>query len=116
MTNSNPKPVTSFADFLAATESKEQQAAAKSALSESPPKVPSDWSPSRPKTVDQTTVLVDQSTSEKTLDDQTTSRPVDQSTSEQQYPSRRNKLKIGIRLPAHKVERYRLWCFINKVD
>lgn len=59
------------------------------------------WSTSRPEVVDQTTTVVDQ----------TTSRPVDQN-----YKSRTERTKIGVRLPAHKVEKYKLWCFVNKVS
>jgi hypothetical protein len=67
------------------------------------------WETGRPKVVDQETSVVDQSTGG--LVDQTTSRPV-----EQTYPSRKERIKIGVRLPAHKVEKYKLWCFVNKVD
>src|SRR5689334_19754832 len=35
---------------------------------------------------------------------------------ESRYPSRRNRTKVTARLPAQKVEKYKLWCHLNKVD
>jgi hypothetical protein len=71
------------------------------------------WETSRPKTVDQSPTSGDRSSGRPV--NQTTGRPVEKQ-SEHSYPSRRERLKIGVRLPAHKVEKYKLWCFVNKVD
>lgn len=71
------------------------------------------WETSRPKTVDQSPSLGDWSTGRpvaQTIDSPTDRQP------EHTYPSRRDRIKIGVRLPAHKVEKYKLWCFVNKVD
>jgi hypothetical protein len=46
--------------------------------------------------------------SPKTLDVQTSS--------EKFYPSRKHRKRKTIRLPSQKVEKYELWCFMNKVD
>jgi hypothetical protein len=76
---------------------------------ELPQETDTKWETGRPNPVDQSTSVVDQSTSLPV--DHTTSRPI-----EQTYRSRTERIKIGVRLPAHKVEKYKLWCFINKVD
>lgn len=53
------------------------------------------------------------------LDSQPTGQPDSQTASvdnENRYPSRRNRTQITARLPAQKVEKYKLWCFMNRVD
>jgi hypothetical protein len=39
-----------------------------------------------------------------------------QTPSEKFYPSRKHKKRKTIRLPFQKVEKYELWCFMNKID
>jgi hypothetical protein len=39
-----------------------------------------------------------------------------QTSSEKLYPSRKHKKRKTIRLPSQKVEKYELWCFMNKID
>jgi hypothetical protein len=39
-----------------------------------------------------------------------------QTSSEKLYPSRKHKKRKTIRLPFQKVEKYELWCFMNKID
>jgi hypothetical protein len=39
-----------------------------------------------------------------------------QTSSEKFYPSRKHKKRKTIRLPSQKVEKYELWCFMNKID
>jgi hypothetical protein len=39
----------------------------------------------------------------------------DQENPEKFYYSRVHKTMIGVRLPAQKVEVYKMWCFVNKV-
>jgi hypothetical protein len=39
-----------------------------------------------------------------------------QTSSEKSYPSRKHKKRKTIRLPFQKVEKYELWCFMNKLD
>jgi hypothetical protein len=49
------------------------------------------------------------------LDSQTASLD-SQKQSEQSYPSRISRKLVSVRLPTQKLEKYKLWCFINKVD
>jgi hypothetical protein len=72
-------------------------------------KPPLQWEPSPPKPDDQL----------PSMGYQVTGNPVTQSPSypvENNYPSRRERVKMSGRIPAHKAEKYKLWCFINKVD
>lgn len=81
------------------------------------PSQPDDQETARP--VERETIQPKQVEWSPALDDQTTGRPIDQETIqlvESDYPSRRNKVKIGVRLPSQKVEKYKLWCLLNKVD
>ncbi len=39
-----------------------------------------------------------------------------QTPNEKFYPSRKHKKRKTIRLPSQKVEKYELWCFMNKID
>ncbi len=39
-----------------------------------------------------------------------------QTSSEKFYPSRKHKKRKTIRIPSQKVEKYELWCFMNKID
>ena len=55
--------------------------------------------------------VVSQSASQP--DDQLTSQPVDQIA---KYPSRRLRKQKGLRLPVQKLQKWELWCFMNKVD
>jgi hypothetical protein len=66
--------------------------------------------------------IIDAQTS--TLDVQTpkdvdvqTPKDVDvQTPSEKSYPSRKHRKRKTIRIPFQKVEKYELWCFMNKID
>jgi hypothetical protein len=50
------------------------------------------------------------------LDVQTPKQLDVQTPSEKFYPSRKHKKRKTIRLPSQKVEKYELWCFMNKID
>jgi hypothetical protein len=52
----------------------------------------------------------------KTVDAQTPKTVDAQTPSEKLYPSRKHKKRKTIRLPSQKVEKYELWCFMNKID
>jgi hypothetical protein len=52
----------------------------------------------------------------KDVDAQTPKDVDAQTPSEKFYPSRKHKKRKTIRLPSQKVERYELWCFMNKID
>lgn len=43
-------------------------------------------------------------------------QPESQIVNESAYPSRKSRQQVNLRLPKAKVERYRIWCFVNKVD
>lgn len=47
---------------------------------------------------------------------QNTGQPVSQLTSPENYPSRRLRKQKGLRLPVQKLEKWELWCYLNKVD
>jgi hypothetical protein len=66
-------------------------------------------------TVDAQTSSVDVQTP-KAVDVQTPKATDVQTSSEKLYPSRKHKKRKTIRLPSQKVEKYELWCFMNKVD
>jgi hypothetical protein len=59
-----------------------------------------------------------------TLDSQPTGQPVTQNNiildsqlpSEKKYPSRRLRRQKTCRLPVQKLEKWELWCFLNKID
>lgn len=68
------------------------------------------------KLVNQLTSVANQSTNNDSLANQSTSQPVNQSPNELVYPSRKHKLLMGVRLPSQKVERYKIWCFLNKTN
>lgn len=50
------------------------------------------------------------------LVNQSTSQPVSQLAIEKKYPSRRQRKLKGVRLPVQKLEKWELWCFLNKVE
>jgi hypothetical protein len=54
--------------------------------------------------------------SPKVIDAQTPKDVDAQTSSEKLYPSRKHKKRKTIRLPSQKVEKYELWCFMNKID
>jgi hypothetical protein len=63
----------------------------------------------------------DQSTTEANqipgqLANQSTSEPANQSASPNNYPSRRARKQKGLRLPVQKLQKWELWCFLNKID
>jgi hypothetical protein len=62
----------------------------------------------------QLTSAVNQSSSQ--LVNQSSSHPDNQLTSENLYRSRRERKLKGLRLPVQKLEKWELWCFMNKVD
>jgi hypothetical protein len=66
-------------------------------------------------TIDAQTSSVDAQTP-KAVDAQTPKAVDAQTPSEKLYPSRKHKKRKTIRLPSQKVEKYELWCFMNKID
>ena len=50
------------------------------------------------------------------LANQSTSQLDNQKDIYNKYPSRRLRKQKGLRLPAHKLEKWELWCFVNKID
>ncbi len=52
----------------------------------------------------------------KNVDAQTPKNADAQTSSEKLYPSRKHRKRKTIRLPFQKVEKYELWCFMNKLD
>jgi hypothetical protein len=50
------------------------------------------------------------------LANQLDSQLVSQSTNKRIYKSRRERRQKGLRLPVQKLEKWELWCFINKVE
>jgi hypothetical protein len=65
--------------------------------------------------------LVSQSTSvanqlDSQLVSQLDSQLANQSTNEKIYKSRKQRRQKGLRLPMQKLEKWELWCFINKVE
>jgi hypothetical protein len=66
-------------------------------------------------TVDAQTSTLD-AQSPKVIDAQTPKDVDAQTSSEKLYPSRKHKKRKTIRLPSQKVEKYELWCFMNKID
>jgi hypothetical protein len=74
--------------------------------------------PVNQKVVNQLTTLVNQS--EELLVDQVVNQSekklVNQSNQEKMYRSRRDRKLKGLRLPTQKLEKWQLWCFINKLD
>lgn len=97
----------------------------KAARAERPPSQPaSDWLTSQPvnqSLVNQSTSLVNQLTSPSSIlppgkvVNQLTSEQGEQLT-ERLYRSRRERRLKGIRLPVSSLDRYELWCVLNKVD
>ncbi len=65
--------------------------------------------------VDAQTPIVDAQTP-KSADAQTPKSVDVQTSSEILYPSRKYRKRKTIRLPFQKVEKYELWCFMNKID
>jgi hypothetical protein len=65
--------------------------------------------------LDAQTSTLDVQTPEQ-LDVQTPEQLDVQTPSEKFYPSRKHKKRKTIRLPSQKVEKYELWCFMNKID
>jgi hypothetical protein len=66
-------------------------------------------------TIDAQTSSVD-AQSPKIIDAQSPKIIDAQTSSENFYPSRKHKKRKTIRLPSQKVEKYELWCFMNKID
>ncbi len=93
----------------------------KAARAEQPPTPSPDLLTSQPvnqQPVDQLTTLVNQSTTIQPsipLVNQLTSQPVTHQV-ERSYRSRRERRLKGIRLPVSSLEKYELWCVLNKVD
>jgi hypothetical protein len=52
----------------------------------------------------------------KAVDAQTPKAVDAQTPNENFYPSRKLRKRKTLRLPAYKVEKYELWCFVNKID
>jgi hypothetical protein len=65
--------------------------------------------------IDAQTSIVDAQTP-KNVDAQTPKNVDAQTSSELSYPSRKHRKRKTIRLPFQKVEKYELWCFMNKID
>lgn len=68
-----------------------------------------DWSTGQPEPANQSTTGANQSTGQ----------PVNQLTTEsveQHYPSRKNRTLLGVRLPTHKLEKYKLYAHLTKED
>lgn len=53
---------------------------------------------------------------ENEMDNQLASKPVNQLTSENSFRTRRERKLKGLRLPKQKLEKWELWCFVNKYD
>ncbi len=66
-------------------------------------------------TIDAQTSIVDVWAS-KNADVQTPRNLDVQTSSEKSYPSRKHRKRKTIRLPFQKVEKYEIWCFMNKID
>lgn len=49
-------------------------------------------------------------------DDWQATQPEEERRDYSRYPSRRQRKTVTIRLPVHKLEQYKMWCFFNKVD
>jgi hypothetical protein len=64
--------------------------------------------------VSQSTSVANQLDSQ--LANQLDSQLANQSTNEKIYKSRKQRRQKGLRLPVQKLEKWELWCFINKVD
>ncbi len=64
--------------------------------------------------VSQSTSVANQSDSQ--LANQSDSQLANQSDSEKIYKSRKQRRQKGLRLPVQKLEKWELWCFINKVE
>jgi hypothetical protein len=64
--------------------------------------------------VSQSTSVANQSDGE--LANQSDGRLANQSTSEKIYRSRKERRQKGLRLPVQKLEKWELWCFLNKVE
>jgi len=64
--------------------------------------------------VNQLTSVVNQS--ENLLVNQSEQALVNQTVTEKTYRSRRERRLKGLRLPIQKLEKWQLWCFINKLD
>jgi hypothetical protein len=64
--------------------------------------------------VNQLTTLVNQS--EDLMVNQLEQPLVNQPVSEKMYRSRRERKLKGLRLPIQKLEKWQLWCFMNKID
>jgi len=69
----------------------------------------------QPELVNRLTSPVNQLTSESLVNQPPA--VVNQSASdESNYPSRKERKLLGLRLPKEKLEQYRLWCLINRID
>lgn len=70
--------------------------------------------PANQTVVNQLTTLANQLASQPA--NQNTGQPANQLTSPENYPSRRLRKQKGLRLPVQKLEKWELWCYLNKVD
>jgi hypothetical protein len=70
--------------------------------------------PVNQKLVNQLTSVVNQS--EQLMVNQSEQSMVNHSTNEKMYRSRRERKLKGLRLPVQKLEKWQLWCFMNKLD
>jgi ElaB/YqjD/DUF883 family membrane-anchored ribosome-binding protein len=102
----------SFKDLMQAKMEREQNAGR---LPHGPPEETQDTGqPVNQNSVNQLTSEVNQLASQ--LVNQLASQPDNQLTNENSYRSRRERKLKGLRLPIQKLEKYELWCFMNKVD
>jgi exonuclease VII large subunit len=105
MTKQTEAKLLSFSQMLQEQEAKERVAEREIQRAEPP----QNWTARQPE-VDNQTARVDNQTANNI-----TGQP-ELFQKEKCYPSRRNRTQITVRLPSQKVEKYKLWCFVNKVD
>jgi hypothetical protein len=94
------KQLTSFKDLMQAKGDRESLENSGQPVSQNP--------------VSQSTSVANQSDSQ--LANQSDSQLANQSTSEKIYRSRKERRQKGLRLPVQKLEKWELWCFLNKVE
>jgi hypothetical protein len=94
------KQLTSFKDLMQAKGDRESLENSGQPVSQNP--------------VSQSTSVANQSDSQ--LANQSDSQLASQSTSEKIYRSRKERRQKGLRLPVQKLEKWELWCFLNKVE
>lgn len=113
-TDSTSTPNVSMSDVRRLAREK----AARSEQNPEPPSLPETGQPVNQPPVDQLTTLDNQLTTSgpaESLVNQLTSMAIPFQ-AEQLYRSRRERRLKGIRLPVSNLERYELWCLLNKVD